>query len=358
MKSTLIYYDPHHFAGWPANAGMWNWGNEVLVAFHVGSYLPKKKGHHIDERKKIRTVLARSMNGGKNWKIELDNPIDEISRKQPIALPEAGIHFSHPDFALKVGTAAVSIHNSTYIVTYDRGHSWQGPYLLPGAGKNMTARTDYVIEGRSSCILVLSKQTSGIPCKALPDRSYAVRTDDGGHTWKKLGFVADKSARSALTNTVRMSDGSFICSISRRYDVVDASELRPAKGRFPLHSNHWIEIRRSTDGGYHWHTLSVLDMPYSIYSQSSVPSCLGRFPDGRLVIHYAFRGENPRMVARLSKDGGKSWGEEIVLDDDISDDDIGYPKLAMLPFGTALVVYHSASIERPQQHIKCIAWRP
>ena len=61
MKSTLIYYDPHHFAGWPANAGMWNWGNEVLVAFHVGSYLPKKKGHHIDERQKIRTVLALSL---------------------------------------------------------------------------------------------------------------------------------------------------------------------------------------------------------------------------------------------------------------------------------------------------------
>lgn len=358
MKNTLIYYNTQHYAGWPANAGMWSWGNEVLVAFHVGAYLPKKVGHRIDERKEIRTVMARTTDGGQTWKLELDNPIEEISRRKPIPLPEEGIQFAHPDFALKVGTAAVTIRNSTYVVTYDRGHTWQGPYLLPGASKTMTARTDYVIEGRSSCIMVLSKQTSGIPCKLLPDRSYAVRTDDGGHTWTMLGYLADKSARSALTNTVRMSDGSLICSVSRRYDAASEAEILPPKRGQTPHGNHWIEIRRSTDGGRHWRMLSILDMPYSLRSKSTNPSCLGHLPDGRLVIFYAFRGKISRFVARLSQDGGKTWGDEIILDGDINNEDVGYPKLAMLPFGKVLVVYHSVSSDRPQQHIKAIVWEP
>lgn len=358
MKSTLIYYNTQHFAGWPANAGMWNWGNEVLVAFHVGAYLPKKNGHKIDERKDIRTVVARSTDGGKTWRLELDNPIEEISRRKPVPLPAEGIQFSHPDFALKVGSASVNIHNSTYVVTYDRGRTWQGPYLLPGAGKTMTARTDYIIEGRSSCIMVLSKQFSYIPCKSLPDRAYAVRTDDGGLTWTSLGYLADKNARSALTNTVRLSDGSLISSISRRYDASCEAELQPPqKGQAP-HGNHWIEICRSTDGGKRWRTLSILDMSYSFRCKRSTPSCLGHLPDGRLIIFYGFRGKNPRFVARLSKDGGKSWGEEIIIDDDVSSENIGYPKLAMLPFGTVLVVYHCASADRPQPHIKCIVWQP
>lgn len=360
MKSTLIYYNSQHFAGWPSNAGMWNWGNEVLAAFHVGTYLPKKAGHRIDERKEIRTVLARSMDGGQTWRLELDNPLEEISRRKPIPLPEEGILFSHPDFALKVGTAAVTILNSTFVVTYDRGRTWQGPYLLPTASRLTTARTDYVIEGRSSCTMILSKRTTGIPCKVLPDRSYAVHTDDGGKTWQMLGYLADKSARSALTNTVRMSDGSMITSISRRYDLTPENEskvLQGHKNQAP-HGNHWIEIRRSTDGGKHWRTLSVLDIPYSAKSKSSNPSCLGRLPDGRLVIVYAFRGKNPRLVARMSQDGGKTWGEEIVLDGNMNHEDVGYPRLAMLPFGTVLVVYHTASSDKPQQHIKSIVWQP
>lgn len=358
MKSTLIYYNSQHLAGWPANAGMWNWGNEVLAAFHVGAYLPGAPGRPIDESKEIRTVLARSLDGGVSWQLEPDNPLEEISRRKPVAVPAEGIQFSHPDFALKVGTASVSIRNSTYVVTYDRGHTWQGPYLLPGAKERMTARTDYVIEGRLCCMLILSRQMPGIPCSALPDRAYAVRTGDGGHTWEMLGYLADKSARSVLTDTVRMSDGSLICSICRQYDAVTQAQVRPPyKGRMP-HGNHWIEIRRSEDGGRHWHTLSILDLPYHLRFIGSNPSCLGRLPDGRLVIHYAFRGENPRLVARLSQDSGRTWGEEIVLDSDINDTDIGYPKLAMLPFGTVLVVYHSASASMPQQHIKCIRWQP
>ena len=353
LESAVIYHESQHYAGWPANAGMWHWGNEVLVAFHVGRFLRKRVGHQIDYQKNIRTVLARSLDGGKHWRIETDSNIHARSMAAPVPLPPEGLDFSHPNFALKVGHASVDISNSTYLVTYDRGRTWQGPYLLPEGDDQMTARTDYLIEGKSSCILFLSRKTRGIPCRSHPDRAYAVRTDDGGKTWTFLGYMADKRARSALTNTVRMTDGSLISAMVRRYDVREGQRIKS-----PEHGNHWIEIRRSSDGGAHWRTLSTVDLPYNLRSKTSSPTCLGHLPDGRLVMHYAFRGSSPRLIARISSDGGKQWGEEIVLDHTPVSDDIGYPLLAMLPFGTVLVVYHSATEQYPQQHTRCILWKP
>lgn len=356
MNSVVVYYDSQRFAGWPSNAGMWSWGNEVLVAFHLGTYLQKKAGHCIDSRKEIITALARSLDGGKSWRLELDNMLNELSHIEPIQLPSTGIEFTHPSFALKIGNASVEISNSTFYTTYDKGHTWQGPYLLPYGNKDMTARTDYVVEGRNSCTMILSKKMTGIPCKSHPDRAYAMQTNNGGLSWEFLGYLADKNARSALTNTVRLSDGVLVSTISRRCNMTEDGEL-PSQYR-GKHSNHWIEVRRSVDGGKHWQRLSIIDTPYGKKSRSSNPSCLGHLPDGRLVIHYAFRGERPRFVARLSDNGGKSWGQEIVLDHDVNTEDIGYPKMAMLPFGNVLVVYHTASSDRPQSHIKCITWHP
>jgi len=34
----MIYHKPGQFAGWPANHGLWAWGDEILVGFSVGTY--------------------------------------------------------------------------------------------------------------------------------------------------------------------------------------------------------------------------------------------------------------------------------------------------------------------------------
>jgi hypothetical protein len=357
MKSITVYYDPAKFAGFPANAGLFYWENEILAAFHIGEYLDKPTGHRIDEERPMIIGLARSLDGGETWQVELDNPINRINTEPPIPLPPEGIDFSHPGFALKVGKAAVTILNSTFVVSYDRGHTWEGPYLLPDADGTLTPRTDYIVESESTCLLMMSRRMKGIPCRRFPDRAYAVRLEDRGRRWKFLGYVADKQARSVLTNTVRMSDGRLICACSRRRDPNREEKATEKRQRiYPL--NNWIEVQESRDGGINWTPLSRLTTPYDAISQKGNPPALSRLPDGRLVIVYAFRGDNPRLVARLSADGGQNWGEEVVLDSDTISDDLGYPKTAMLPFGRMVVVYFIATREQPQQHIKALIWTP
>jgi hypothetical protein len=66
-----VFYQENRFAGWPANNGIWQWGNEILVGFNLG-YLapPEEKGlHQIDPVRPRSSMLARSLDGGETWSV-------------------------------------------------------------------------------------------------------------------------------------------------------------------------------------------------------------------------------------------------------------------------------------------------
>src|SRR5207247_563306 len=59
------------YGGWPANHGIWSWGDEILVGFSVGEYKdlgPER--HNMDREKPEEHVLARSLDGGRQWTVE------------------------------------------------------------------------------------------------------------------------------------------------------------------------------------------------------------------------------------------------------------------------------------------------
>ena len=71
IKNVKVYFEKGMFGGWPANFGIWNWGDEILVGFAKGYYKdlgPER--HNIDREKPELHLLARSLDGGETWKIE------------------------------------------------------------------------------------------------------------------------------------------------------------------------------------------------------------------------------------------------------------------------------------------------
>jgi hypothetical protein len=110
-----VYAEPGRFGGWPANHGIWAWGDEILVGFSAGYFKDNGPDRHaIDHDKPEEHLLARSKDGGKTWTIE--NPAEKgalipagraLHGVLPPGLKEkswqdypGGIDFTNPNFAL------------------------------------------------------------------------------------------------------------------------------------------------------------------------------------------------------------------------------------------------------------------
>ena len=60
-KNVIVYYEPGRFAGWPANNGVWSWGNEIPVGFSRGYFKANEDGHSID-RGKVADIAGNNGN--------------------------------------------------------------------------------------------------------------------------------------------------------------------------------------------------------------------------------------------------------------------------------------------------------
>ena len=69
-RHVKVYFEKGMFGGWPANHGIWIWGEEILVGFGMGYYKDQGLSHHIDREKPEIPMLARSLDGGETWSLE------------------------------------------------------------------------------------------------------------------------------------------------------------------------------------------------------------------------------------------------------------------------------------------------
>ncbi len=70
-EHVVAYHNPERFCGWPANGGLWMWGNEMAVAFEIGWWEDTDDGHHRDESRANEDAIVRSLDGGQTWTMEM-----------------------------------------------------------------------------------------------------------------------------------------------------------------------------------------------------------------------------------------------------------------------------------------------
>ena len=157
LQHGIVDHEAGRFAGWPANRGIWSWGDEIAVGYVRGWFKHDPDEHSRDRDRPIEEALSRSMDGGMTWSLE------------SLALPQAearpvpdAIDFAHPDFALLV-------RDHVFYYSHDRARTWRGPFLFPDfkLGEKLTARTDYIVNSTLDCLIFLSVRDeqvqSGIP---------------------------------------------------------------------------------------------------------------------------------------------------------------------------------------------------
>ena len=163
----------------------------------------------------------------------------DAREERPVDLDEP-IDFAHPDFAMTVRMENSNNGVSRFYYSYDRGHTWRGPFRLPTFGQpGVMGRTDYLVNGPADCHLFLTA--------SKPDRKegrpFAARTTDGGRTWAFLGFIGpEPKGYAIMPATVRVGPTDLVTTIRRK-------EFDPMRS--------WIDAYASHDDGRSWSFLAT-----------------------------------------------------------------------------------------------------
>src|SRR5947209_6837796 len=136
VEHVKVYSEPGRFGGWPANHGIWSWGNEILVGFSAAWFKTTSPDRHpMDSTKPEEPRFARSLDGGQTWTIETPREILPPAQggRQPVAL-ETPMSFKQPGFAMTIRFLNNHTGPSLLWFTSDKGHTWKGPYTFPMFG--------------------------------------------------------------------------------------------------------------------------------------------------------------------------------------------------------------------------------
>lgn len=348
---VIVYREAGRFGGWPANHGIWSWGDEILVGYSRG-YYKERRGHHFDPDKPEEHWLARSLDGGETWSLEQPaehgdlipegeslhgTPLPGVEIPPTIDSP-GGINFTHPDFALTMRMNSVHDGQSRFYYSYDRGKTWEGPYRLPSFDAAGTAaRTDYIVEDSDSCLFFSTAAKSD----GREGRVFCFRTDDGGKTFQFVSYIGAEPPEGhfgIMPASVRLDDGTLL--VAQRY--------REKRDRY-------IALFRSTDNGKTWtREADPVDS-----TGSGNPPAMIQLQDGRICLTYGYRAEPYSMCAKISNDGGRTWGPELVLRNDGITSDMGYPRMVQRPDGKIVTVYYfSDGAIGPERFIAATIWTP
>ena len=345
-----VYFEKGMFGGWPANHGIWSWGNEILVGFGMGYYKDQGQNHHIDREKPEIPMLARSLDGGETWSIEDPGAkgyllteggyLHGVTRPgvtiPPLKESEGGIDFTHPDFALTVRTNSIHAGIGRIFHSYDRGRTWEGPFRLPSFDSpGIAPRTDYIIDDKQTCTLFITAAKAN----GREGRPLCVRTTDSGKTWKLVSWIGpEPEGFSIMPASLRLSETDILVTV----------RVREATRR-------WIGTYLSTDNGAGWEYLNEAVPDAGVGN----PPAMIQLQDGRICLLYGYRAEPYSIRAVLSGDRGRTWSDPITLRHGGNSWDVGYVRAVQRPDGKVVAVYYfTDEATGPERYIGATIWSP
>lgn len=340
VEHIVVYREPGRFGGWPANHGIWAWNDEILVGFSAAWSLKRDpERHQYDPSKPEEPRLARSLDGGRTSVVEA--PFSLLPPEQggaPVTVLRTPVNFRHPDFAMTLRFTDTHKGPSRWFYSTDRGRTWYGPYQFPLPNRQgIAARTDYFVnDRRDAFVFVAASKSNG-----REGRPLCACTLDGGLSWQFVSWITDEPQGFAIMpSTVRLSWRRMLTAVRVKQDQ----------------QQDWIDLYQTRDNGASWRLL-CRPVP-STGGHSGNPPSMIRLRDGRLCLTYGYRGRPYGIRARLSEDGGRSWGEEIVLRDDGAAWDIGYVRSVQRPDGRIVSVCYFADQPFNERFIAATIWDP
>lgn len=349
---AVVYRRPCAFAGWPANYGLWGWGDEIVSIFVTGRLGSKNGNFHLeDPNQPFMPIQARSRDGGLTWQAEqfkghipgalslsADEHVEQRLKAERNVVPSrdlsslsAAIDFSNSETIVLAARTGVSGQpTSWFYVSDNRGHSWNGPYRFAGLEprEGLSARTDIIrLASHDALFMLTTTKENGEEGRVL-----CSRTRDGGLNFTFESFVWDGCEGYAIMPaSTRLPNGTI-------YTVLRRS----------AHGQSWLEAYRSADLGQSW---TYAGTPVQNTGWMGNPASLTNLADGRMLLLYGFRDPPFGIRGVISNDEGETWSDPCVLRDDAGEPDLGYPRALIRPDGKIVVVYYFNQTDHPERFI-------
>jgi sialidase-1 len=340
----VISPDPGYYHGWPTLCR--RRGGELIVTYSGG-----REGHVCPFG---RVEMMTSTDDGASWtypRVLLDGALDdrdsgclETARGTLIVTTFTSLAYEtsllKKQLGLSEGDPArwprekidrwLSVHNR---LSPDGRRAELGEWLIRSTdGGNTWGPRIATLVNSPHGPIALSDGRLLYPGKQLWTAEKAIgvaESSDDGLTWRRLAEIP-----------TRVGDDA-----TRGYHELHGVEVAPGRvvvhirNQNPPNSGETLQTE-SSDGGKTW----TEPHPIGVWG---LPSHLLKLSDGRLLMTYGHRRPPFGNQARLSGDGGATWGEPLNISDDGIGGDLGYPSTVQLGSGQFVTVWYE-SMEEPR----------
>jgi hypothetical protein len=349
-KHLVIFRDPETYSTFP---WVTRSGSKLIVAFrqaYAFSVAAAKKGavtHHDPNSAIMATV---SLDEGNSW----ISPV-EIYRSSYGVNDPALTSLRNGDLLLRVCELEVvkSAERAklTGPITSHRAEHGLVASVKQNAVRRLSADLkpiwDSVVQAGEA-----TRSASREPCVELPDQSlvlsvykgapqttdrvYLVRSFDGGKTWGDgQCIIQDTEAGPSELQGINFNETSIAVVGSGEMMAMARADVsfHIAENYVPVGGVGQLFSSRSYNWGLSW----TKPQPTGIFGQ---PAHLLVLDDGHVLCTYGHRKVPYGVCARLSRDKGVTWGDEIVLRSEGPMWDLGYPMTVALTNNRFLTVYY------------------
>ena len=329
MRHRTVFSEKGIYAGWPANHGAWQWGDEFLVGFMIGRHYEFGGAHNV--RLPFLKVQARSHDGGEHWTTET-----------PLVDFEASSTKTPPAFVLGGGTiirvcgrydhgGEQCVNEGGFYLSHDRGLSWKGAYSFEGLHDTFKPPNHN------------TSRTSGFGKQVLLS---AAARDHWGSDWI---FIAEHNGLSFEQKaTIVNDDARAVMPVMARLHnrlVVVARRLGTRR------SGAWIDSFISDDEGVTWSTGHHVGET-GVYNGN--PPALVEVGG---LLYCAFANRTAMSIDLMVSRDGQNWGGIATLRKGECSD-IGYPQLFKRTDGQIVCVYYWADTDEQCQRIEATVFDP
>lgn len=351
LRDVMIYEDARFHSAFPSVVKRKN--GEIIVAFRRApdrSVFGERRTNHVDPNSYLVKVTSRD---GVTWDKEpqlihayafggsqdpcllqlRDGSIICTSYAWAFVRPDGMPNLKTPVFEAAPGVVFLGGYA---VRSNDGGRTWHGPYYPPhiapeinnsALGHPLPAyNRGALAEGENGRLYwVVAASDADAPKRKTSD--HLLISEDKGYTWKYSAPVAQDENVSFNEASIYITPKGDLVSFLRTSGMDDQAC-----------------IARSTDGGttFQWQSMGFQGHPLQAV----------RLPDSRVLLVYGYRHQPYGIRARIlnSECTDFATASEIVIRDDGSGTDLGYPWAVVLDKRRVLVTYYF-SVNGGPKHI-------